>query len=563
MQDFLAFALLVTGMGVGTLLCGLLPLSLPLSRRMMRVLEVFGAGLLVGAAVTVVIPEGANALFKSATPANAIAPLHAVLGGSANVRSVYNAHTSTAAVSSRPADITAASSDSSDSIPLPAGGQQQDWAWSFMHKRDDIPTPPRDADHDHDHAEPHEHHGTQGSTFTQEQAESRLGTSIVVGIVLMYVIDQFTSSALGGHGHDHDTPASRSDSPYPSRPRLESHRLSKSFHHKHRTLSARPSFTIFDSSAHADFGDDETQNPNAKAEPLPEANAADARDLEEGAPHKRFDSTITTASSEASLPDDYDDDIEAATAKRQATPDWNPSMRSSMTLPSDAAHQDSSSPLLQRQGSHASLAHLRPHPRRSASSASIQTSFGQALTTIVGLLIHAAADGIAMGASSASGDQALTMVVFVAIMVHKAPAAFGLCTMLMSQRLSRASVRKGVGVFSIAAPAGALITYVLLVFVFNPYTAQTAGSAESGGINAKHVGTALAFSGGTFLFVAFHAVLELAGVEADTVSSATNDGSDVQILGKYLRVILLIAGAWTPRLLQSLLKAAGVAAHQH
>ncbi len=47
MSGLLAFVLLVTGMGVGTLICGLVPLSLPLSHRMMRILEVFGAGLLV------------------------------------------------------------------------------------------------------------------------------------------------------------------------------------------------------------------------------------------------------------------------------------------------------------------------------------------------------------------------------------------------------------------------------------------------------------------------------------------------------------------------------------
>jgi hypothetical protein len=53
------------GMLIGTLICGTIPLHLPLSKTKLRVLEVMGAGLLVGAGMTVVLPEGASALFKS------------------------------------------------------------------------------------------------------------------------------------------------------------------------------------------------------------------------------------------------------------------------------------------------------------------------------------------------------------------------------------------------------------------------------------------------------------------------------------------------------------------
>lgn len=50
---------------LGTLLCGTIPLHLPLSKTKLRVLEVMGAGLLVGASMTVVLPEGVSALFKT------------------------------------------------------------------------------------------------------------------------------------------------------------------------------------------------------------------------------------------------------------------------------------------------------------------------------------------------------------------------------------------------------------------------------------------------------------------------------------------------------------------
>lgn len=43
-----------------------------------------------------------------------------------------------------------------------------------------------------------------------------------------------------------------------------------------------------------------------------------------------------------------------------------------------------------------------------------------AFASIAGLVIHAVADGIAMGASAGSGDESLKLIVFFAIMIHKA-----------------------------------------------------------------------------------------------------------------------------------------------
>lgn len=57
------------GLAVGTFICGCIPLSLPLSKTMLRILEVLGAGLLVGASMTVVLPEGVAAIFRAAAEA--------------------------------------------------------------------------------------------------------------------------------------------------------------------------------------------------------------------------------------------------------------------------------------------------------------------------------------------------------------------------------------------------------------------------------------------------------------------------------------------------------------
>ncbi|KAJ9476363.1 Metal homeostasis factor ATX2 [Pseudozyma hubeiensis] len=559
MSGLFAFVLLVSGMGVGTLVCGLIPLSLPLSHRMMRILEVFGAGLLVGAAVTVVIPEGSSSLFSNVTPQAPSAP------------NVYTNMLHPAAAF-KPAAQLQAESISGAQAP------QEPWAWSFVTKRSEEPSPGHDHDdHDHDHDHDNQNH----SAFTQSDAEHRLGSSILFGIVLMYVIDQLTSSSAD-QSHDHNVDKVRDYhhggdyASTPARPRLEAHRLSKSFHHRpdpsatpntiHKVTS-RASFTIFDRSQHGI--DEEAQTASAAV-----AGNSSSTD----APHRRVESVATaSSSSDQDLPDDYDDhdadNYRHSDLKRSAhsNREWHSSPRSSTTLHRDALDHEASAgaPLLHRQTS--TLSNARPASKRSRSMSSSHagsSTFGQALTTIVGLLIHAAADGIAMGASAQSGDETLTMVVFIAIMVHKAPAAFGLCAMLMSQRLSRTSIRKAVAIFALASPVGALVTYGLLaVFFDSGFSAIHGATADAqGGIDGKSIGTALAFSGGTFLFVAFHAVLELAGAEADTVPTHSASGDapgETQILGKWLRIVLLIAGACTPRMLQGLLASLGAGEGHH
>lgn len=123
------------------------------------------------------------------------------------------------------------------------------------------------------------------------------------------------------------------------------------------------------------------------------------------------------------------------------------------------------------------LGSLTPTPRHARS-----------LATTVGLVIHAAADGIAMGASSTSADVKLGFIVFIAVMIHKAPAAFGLTSVLLKQGLSKRAARGHLIVFSLAAPAGALATYLLISFL---------GLSSSS--DSWWTGMLLLFSGGTFL----------------------------------------------------------------
>ncbi|KAK4898371.1 hypothetical protein LTR27_003967 [Elasticomyces elasticus] len=123
-------------------------------------------------------------------------------------------------------------------------------------------------------------------------------------------------------------------------------------------------------------------------------------------------------------------------------------------------------------------------------------------STTIGLVIHGIADGIALGASSTSpSGNRLTFIIFLALMLHKAPAAFGLTSVLLKQGVSKRIARTHLTIFSLAAPFGALFTWAganLLGY---------GGAPE--GVNMEFwTGVLLLFSGGTFLYVAVHAMQE-------------------------------------------------------
>jgi zinc transporter 9 len=85
----------------------------------------------------------------------------------------------------------------------------------------------------------------------------------------------------------------------------------------------------------------------------------------------------------------------------------------------------------------------------------------KAVSVTLGLLIHAAVDGVALGSASLTHDGSLSMLVFFAILLHKGPAAFGLSSTLLHQglqkqsgaslgRASRVVVACGAGVVSLS-----------------------------------------------------------------------------------------------------------------
>ena len=135
----------------------------------------------------------------------------------------------------------------------------------------------------------------------------------------------------------------------------------------------------------------------------------------------------------------------------------------------------------------------------------------RSFATTIGLVIHAVADGIALGASSTATTSGLSFVIFFAIMIHKAPAAFGLTSVLVKQGLSKRAARGHLILFSLAAPTGAIFTWFLANLLGG-------GRNHSPQTTTWWTGILLLFSAGTFLYVAMHSMQE--------VSSSHHEGAN-------------------------------------
>lgn len=137
------------------------------------------------------------------------------------------------------------------------------------------------------------------------------------------------------------------------------------------------------------------------------------------------------------------------------------------------------------------------------------TTNSKNVTATIGLVVHAAADGVALGAAATTAHQDVEMIVFLAIMLHKAPAAFGLVSFLLHEKIERKQIRKHLAIFSASAPFCGLLTYLGI----GQEHKETLDSMNATGI-------AMLFSAGTFLYVAtVHVLPELTaphGHGADT-----------------------------------------------
>jgi zinc transporter 9 len=82
------------------------------------------------------------------------------------------------------------------------------------------------------------------------------------------------------------------------------------------------------------------------------------------------------------------------------------------------------------------------------------------------------------------------MIVFAAIMLHKAPAAFGLVSFLIHEGLDRTRVRRHLTIFALAAPVMTIVTFLALKI-----------NSDMNMVNSDSTGLCMLFSAGTFLYV--------------------------------------------------------------
>ena len=109
------------------------------------------------------------------------------------------------------------------------------------------------------------------------------------------------------------------------------------------------------------------------------------------------------------------------------------------------------------------------------------------LSATIGLMIHAAVDGLAVGASVSSSTET-GLIVFVAIMLHKGPAAFGLSSFLQHIKVDKAKSQMYLLLFALSSPIVAILSF---------FTLQDSTFATD-----DNIGLALMFSAGTFIYVA-------------------------------------------------------------
>ena len=109
------------------------------------------------------------------------------------------------------------------------------------------------------------------------------------------------------------------------------------------------------------------------------------------------------------------------------------------------------------------------------------------LSATIGLIIHAAVDGLAVGASVSSSTET-GLIVFVAVMLHKGPAAFGLSSFLQHIKIDKTKSQMYLLLFALSSPIVAILSF---------FTLQDSTFATD-----DNIGLALMFSAGTFIYVA-------------------------------------------------------------
>jgi solute carrier family 39 (zinc transporter), member 9 len=111
--------------------------------------------------------------------------------------------------------------------------------------------------------------------------------------------------------------------------------------------------------------------------------------------------------------------------------------------------------------------------------------YGLAATIVIGLSVHALADGLAIGAALATGSISLTVPLMLGMVMHKMPAAFSLAAFSQHSHGNVRQTWRELIIFSLATPVALLVAFQIL-----------------GDLETHWLGLTILVSAGTFLYVA-------------------------------------------------------------
>ncbi|KAJ2550975.1 hypothetical protein EV175_003864, partial [Coemansia sp. RSA 1933] len=174
-------------------------------------------------------------------------------------------------------------------------------------------------------------------------------------------------------------------------------------------------------------------------------------------------------------------------------------------------------------------------------------------STLLGILVHSCADGLALGAAVAasasmdsgesSSSSSLELIVFFALLLHKAPAALGLITTLKQQGHAKYKLNVWLTVFAASAPLAALATFS--IFLLAAPSSKHSPNSHAG--VEPWTGIIMLFSAGTFMYVAMAHTLTEAVHQAKMLKAKVAGNSSMARLG-FLDIAVLLLGVILPPL---------------
>lgn len=119
----------------------------------------------------------------------------------------------------------------------------------------------------------------------------------------------------------------------------------------------------------------------------------------------------------------------------------------------------------------------------------------------LGLIFHAMVDGISLGSSFSKSheESSIGLILFTMIIIHKLPTCFSLSSLLMEEKMNTSVLKFHLLIFASITPLSSILTFIFMSL----FQLQ----------NDFIVGNLLVFSGGTFLYVVTHVMLEVSSAD--------------------------------------------------